>query len=573
MSKALADLLFPGITPIRELLKQYPNRSSEVVVTRIAPSPTWFLHIGTVYTGLINERFAHQNTNMDQEGELDGKFLLRIEDTDQARNTTDYEKQTGWAYSIIKWLNFFGLQYDEWMILDNQKNIVSQWLYWPYQQSQRLDTYRSFVAYLLETWSAYICFITPEELENIRTSQQLSKQATWIYGSYALSRNLTEDEIKQNIIDGKPRTIRWKCPSNSWDRIQFVDGIKGEVNTEANYIDHILLKSDGFPSYHMAHITDDYLMGVTHVIRADERLASVPFHIQLFNGFSDVFSRPQRSYNHNSAILKLDNGNRRKLSKRKDPEADVQTLIDAWYPAEAIKIFLMSLINSKFEDRWREQNEQSTTFISYYNFPISFENCNTAGAIFDIVKLNSICSDYLSMISVEQLITELQTFYSSSHQENMEVLLSPELPKILINILSFDRSKKLHTTYQDIINYILPFLYRPEINNELYPNIFSSNQVKEILNHYNEHLIEYFWWEANNVLIQKEERFEDLKKFGKQYKIAWSNWEFKEWWYIGKIGDLAMLLRIHLYGSANTPDIYEMMKALGKEEVTKRLHA
>lgn len=153
----------------------------------------------------------------------------------------------------------------------------------------------------------------------------------------------------------------------------------------------------------------------------------------------------------------------------------------------------MSLINSKFEDRWREQNEQSNNFISYYNFPMSFENCNTAGAIFDIIKLNSICSDYLSMISIEQLILELQSFYSSSHQGNLDILLSPELPKLLIEILSFDRSKKLHTTYQDIINYILPFLERPEVNNELYPDIFSTKQAKEILNDYSEHLLGHFW--------------------------------------------------------------------------------
>ncbi len=400
MSTKISNLLFSGLESCTTILARYPDRNGSPMVTRIAPSPTGFLHIGSVYTGLLNEKLAHQS---------EGKFLVRIEDTDQARNTTDFENQSGGIYSIIKGLNFFELQYDEGVILKDDNNLEQKGSYGPYIQSQRLDIYKSFIKYLLETGKAYVCFLSPQELESIRASQQVAKQATGIYGQYALSRNLTEDEVITRINKGDSYVIRWKANGEIGKKIQFEDGVKGSVDMQENYIDQIILKSDGFPSYALAHIIDDYLMGTTHVIRADERLASVPYHIQLFQGFADIFSRPQWSYNHNSPIEKMENGNRRKLSKRKDPEADVKTLIDAGYPAEGIKTYLMCLLNSNFEDRWKEENTKHP-YVSYKEFQVSLDKCSTSGAIFDMDKLNHICAEYLAIVPLDQLITELEAF-------------------------------------------------------------------------------------------------------------------------------------------------------------------
>ncbi len=234
---SLSNLLFPNIAPLQDLLRNYSQRPTNEIVTRIAPSPTGFLHIGTVYTCLINEKYAHQ-TN--------GKFILRIEDTDQARNSTDFKNKTWWIYSIVEWLDFFGLQYDEGMKINEQKEIYSDGSFGPYLQSLRLDMYKSFVAYLLDTEQAYVCFLSWEELENMRSAQQISKSATWVYGNYAIYRNLTEDEVKEKLLTNNSWwTIRRKATANPWDKISFQDGIKWPIEMEANYADQVILKSDG----------------------------------------------------------------------------------------------------------------------------------------------------------------------------------------------------------------------------------------------------------------------------------------------------------------------------------------
>lgn len=580
MSSLIANILFPNTESVQDILGHYPRRPDNQIVTRIAPSPTGFLHIGSVYTGLLNEKLAHQSNWV---------FIVRIEDTDQARNTTNYEEQSGGIFSIINGLSFFQIEYDEGekpLVKENKMVLQPVGNYGPYVQSQRLDIYKSFVKYLLETDQAYVCFMTPQELENLRTSQQLSKQATGVYGQYALSRNLSEEEIISRINNGDPYVIRRKATATLDEKITFEDGIKWTVEMQANYIDHILLKSDWFPSYHLAHIVDDYLMGTTHVIRADEWLASVPFHVQLFNGFASIFTKPQRSYNHNSPIQKLDNGNRRKLSKRKDPEADVQTLIDAGYPAEGIKTYLMCLLNSNFEDRWKEKN-QTQPYVSYKEFQVSLDKCNTAGAIFDMDKLRHICAEYLAVAPLydyknTSVLPDVLGFYYQTFQgqrikaldetRDNETALQ-ELVKHTVNVLSFDRDKKLHITYQDILDYIRPFLDDITVDASLFPTVFSAEQRQAILSAYTTYLETIFRDANGNTNKTQEQWFDDLKQFGKQFGIAANNAEFKEWWYIARVGDLAMIFRVALYGSTNTPDIYKMIIALGKDTVLKRLQA
>lgn len=563
MSKVIADLLFPdspSIQTIQDIIPGFKERENTPIVTRIAPSPTGFLHIGTLYTSLLNQKLAHQ---------AGGKFILRVEDTDQARNTTDFETQSGWIYSIVRWLKLFGIPYDEGMREKEDKTLESFGDYGPYIQSERLAIYNAFIKYLVESDKAYVCFLTPEQLENIRTSQQLEKKATGIYGAYAMSRNLTEDEIISRINNGEKRVIRLRCESNPGEKVSFGDGIKGNVEMETNYIDQVLLKGDGFPSFALAHIIDDYLMGTTHVIRSDEWLASIPFHMQVFRCFEQIFTRPMRLYCHISPIQKLENGNRRKISKRKDPESDVLILHGSWYPAEWIKVFMFNLLNSNFEDWWKETNSSADVYVSWSEFQVSLEKCSTSGAILDITKLNHMCSEYLAWIDMETLFDDLKEFYNHTQQVWIDRDAHSDYIK---SILSFDRNKKSHITYQNIIDYILPFLSdKIEIDTSLYPEAFDTTFVNTFSERYSDYISNQLFDTQWNIIRSKEEWFEDLKAIGKDFKIAGSNWEFKEGWYIGKIGDLAMVLRVKLYWSANTPDIYEMIRVMGKERAIWRL--
>jgi glutamyl-tRNA synthetase len=259
------------------------------------------------------------------------------------------------------------------------------------------------------------------------------------------------------------------------------------------------------------------------------------------------------------------------LSKRKDPEADVNVLIEQWYPAEAIKIYLMSLINSKFEDRRREQNTNSEKFISYHDFPINFENCNTAWAIFDLVKLNSICADYFSMINLEDLIHQLNQFYNTTSQQKIPAFESESTYDTLISILWFDRNKKLHTTYQDILNYIEPLLAdNLEINESIFPDFITKEKRQELILLYNNSLSKYF--DEDGILqISKEERRESTKSFASEHWFASNKKEFIEWTHAWLVSDFAMILRVYLYGKTQTPDIYNMITIYGKEKTSSRL--
>lgn len=561
MSKLLAQALFPDVKSIPEIIAQYPARPQGQIITRTAPSPTGFLHVGNLYNALFNERIAHQSG---------GTFLLRVEDTDQTRNTTNYEEQSWGTFLIIEWLASFGIYHDEGSALEVinwKKNIIASGNYGPYIQSERLSIYNSFVAYLLETDQAYVCFMTPQEIEQTKASQELTKQATWIYWAYALSRNLSDEVILEKIAQWKEYVIRRKSNNKPGEKVSFNDGIRGNITMEANYADQIILKSYGFPSYALAHVVDDYLMGTTHVIRSDERLPSVPYHIELYSWFKEFYTKPKRSYNHTSPIQKLDNGSRRKLSKRKDPESDVQILLNRWLPAEWIKVYIMSLFNTNFEDRRKENNQKHYT--SYKEFQISFDKCNAAGAIFDIDKLHHICAEYLAIVPLDQLYEELLTFYKHTDQLQIDFDANVNFIKA---ILSFDRNKKLHTTYQDIINYIIPFLsIELQIDYNLYPEVFSRDLLKQISSTYSDYISSSLFNVNNELLRSKEEWFEDLKQFGKQFGVAANNAEFKEGGYIAKIGDLAMILRVSLYGSTNTPDIYEMIRVMWKDKVLSRL--
>lgn len=565
MSQQTAELLYPSVPNISDILDNIESREDQIV-TRLAPSPTGFLHIWSVYTGLLNSNIAHQK---------DGIFMLRIEDTDQARNTTDYQNKTWWVYSILDGFKYFGLEVDEGVMYRSQREIAQSWGYGPYIQSERLDIYKIFIKYLITQDLAYPCFLTSDQLEQIRESQIISKSPTWVYGEYAISRNLTYEEIIEYIDQGKDFSVRLKSPGSLGKRIGFDDEVKGHIEIDDNYEDVVLMKSDGFPTYHFAHIVDDYMMGVTHVIRTDERLPSVPKHIQIYSAFVDVFTRPIRKYAHPGPLMKIDQGNKRKLSKRKDPEADVEMWIKDGIPPNATKVYLMGLMDSGYEPRWFEhfvENKNSDLDIVSYDRELS--KINGTWAMVDMQKLAHICSEYIASVWLDKLIMELESYmkiYPNSYifEDNRKIDKD-----YLIDILSFDRQKKIHTNYNDIIKYILPFAddYFDEMgmDKSLLSGI-DSKIIADFLSDYRDYISStLFDW--NIIAKTKEERFEDLKTIWKDHWFATNNAEFKEGGYIWRVGDLAMILRVLLYGSTNTPDIYEMIKVMWKDRVLKRLN-
>lgn len=549
----IAELIFPDVKEtISDLEKKYPARKNPIA-SRFAPSPTGFLHIGGIYASFIERKFAKQHK---------GTFFLRIEDTDQKREVE------GAVSLIIEWLKFFGIQIDEGPIGEHNADVGD---YWPYTQSQRKNIYQIFAKHLIQKWLAYPCRMSEEELNVIREQQTKTKVTPGIYWNYSLRRNKTPDELATKIQSDKNFVIRFRSPGDLSKRMTFEDVIKGKIEMIDNYNDIVLIKSDGLPTYHLAHIADDHLMRVSHVIRGEERLTSVPLHIQLFN----AFELPAPHYCHPASLLKLDEeGNKRKLSKRKDPEADIAYFFEHGYAPQGIIEYLINLADAHFED-WQKANPDK----SYLDFDIVLENMSKSGALFDLVKLQSVNNGYLSRISTEQLYNESLT-WAKKYQPDLSALMLAD-PAYTQSALNIERhtpkDPKRFSTFSDVDKQ-LRFFYdneREKMCWELKPSPTSAGKVVESWGfQYDNEVMKKFVAEYIQVLDLKmsvEDRFAQLKEIGKKYGFASNNAEFKEWWYIWKIGDLAMFLRIQLCCATQTPDLYSVMQVMGKERVIKRL--
>jgi len=545
--KEIADMIFPEVTEtIQDLEKKYPPRANPVC-SRFAPSPTGFLHIWGVSAFFTERKFAKQNG---------GTFFLRIEDTDQKREVA------GVVNLIINYMKMFGIQIDEWPIWENNSDIGN---YWPYIQSQRKAMYKVFAKYLLENGLAYPCWMTPEQLEIIRTQQTKTKVTPGIYGNYSVRRNKSLEEILEKIQSDKNYVIRFRSPGEVGKRIVFEDAIKGSIETMENTNDIVLIKSDGLPTYHLAHIVDDHLMRVSHVIRGEERLASVPLHIQLFTAF--WLAHPK--YCHPASLLKLDNGNKRKLSKRHDPEADIWFFFENGYSTQGIIEYLLTIIDPSFEERQKANPDKS-----YLDFDIVLEKMGKSGALFDFVKLQSVNNNYLSRISTDQL-------YDQSLARALKY--RPELAKSMQTDVMYVKAAmnierhtakdpKRFTTYVDVETQ-LNFFFDSEREKLMQSSEFRIQNEKNIIT---KDIAKNFVDEYVQILdlsMCVEERFAQLKEIWKKYGFAANNAEFKEWWYIGKTWDLAMFLRIQLCCATQTPDLFSVMQVMGKERVMKRLLA
>lgn len=544
-SKKIAELLFPDVKETADdILKKYPKRNlkENQMALRFAPSPTGFLHIGGVYSSLVCVKLARQSS---------GISILRIEDTDKKR-----EVANGISV-IVDGLKGFDIEFNE-----GPKSADEQiGEYGPYIQSQRLDIYKVFAKDMVSKGHAYPCFITEDELGKIREEQEKEGVRTGYYGKWAKWRDASIDDIQKEVDEGKPFAIRLYSTGNIDNTFEITDMIKGRATLRENDMDAVLLKSDSFPTYHFAHPIDDTLMGITMVTRGEEWFASVPLHYELFKklGFEQI------SYMHFSTLMKLDNEGKtkRKLSKRKDPEADVQYYIENGYPNEGIVQYLLTLANSNFYD-WRVQNPN----LDIDEFQLKLEKFNKAGALFDIVKLEDICKEYIASLSAEQ-VYEKSLDWAKKYDEQTAKLL--ELNKdYCINIFNIERrGSKIR---KDIVKFKDSKLQLRIFFDEL----FNEEEYEDILNRVDRDIQKEIVERYINIYNSDEDNvvwFENIKKLGDSLGFCSDRKEYEanRDKYKGTVGDVAMVLRVAITKKTQSPDLHQVMSVLGKEKVVQRL--
>lgn len=540
--KDLASLIFPDVKDISYYEEMYPERNlpEGAVVTRFAPSPTGFVHIGGLYQALAARTLAKKTG---------GVFFLRVEDTDQKRLVENGVK------GIVDSLKVFEMAPDEGMISE------TEWegSYGPYIQSKRGEIYRAYAKYMIEQEKAYPCFCTPEDDEKRTASQLDAKIRPGYYGVWAKCRNLSLEEMAEKIKAGVPYIIRFKSPGREDRKIQVSDGIKGKVTFPENDNDIVIIKSDGLPTYHFAHLVDDHLMRTTHVIRSDEWLSSVPLHIQLFKEAG--FKAPK--YCHIAPIMKNDEGNKRKLSKRKDPEAAVSYYDEIGVPPDAVKEYLLNIANSTFEN-WRKQNKDA----SIDEFDFQLNKMSVSGALFDMIKLYDVSKIVISRYTAEKVYND-GLAWAEKYDEELKTILSDK--EYALKVLGIERGnqkpRKDIAKWSDLKENI-SYMYANEfdkITDFDYGEVANKTDVNEVAKKY----IEKYYNEADD----KQTWFDKMKDLAEEIGFAREVKMYKEdpekW--PGHVGDISTIIRVALTGRQNTPDLYEIMNVLGKDEVIRRL--
>ena len=540
--KDLANLIFPNVKDISYYEEKYPRRNLKegAIVTRFAPSPTGFVHIGGLYQSLIAKKVANQTG---------GVFFLRIEDTDQKR-----EVENG-ITDIVNSLKDFGLEPDEGMISETEE----KGKYGPYKQSERKEIYQAYAKYLIEQGKAYPCFCTPEEVDGIRKKQEEAKIRPGYYGIWAKCRHLTVEEMIEKIKNGENYIIRFKSPGREDRKIKHKDVIKGNVEFPENDQDIVIIKADGLPTYHFAHTVDDHLMGTTHVIRGDEWLSSVPLHLQLFHELG--FKSPK--YAHIAPIMKNDDGNKRKLSKRKDPEAAVSYYEEEGIPKEAVKEYLLNIANSTFEN-WRRANPDK----NIEEFELNLNKMSVSGALFDMVKLLDVGKTVISKFSAQKVYEE-SLKWAKRHDEELEKLLEDK--EYSLKVFGIERGNKKPrkdiAKWSDVkenIEYMYDELFYSKKQDYPYQVINNKEEIDKILTLYTE---KYYSDEDD-----KQTWFDKIKELSGELGYAKEVKEFKAnpGKYTAHVGDVSTVLRVSLTSRTNTPDMYEIMKILGKKRIVER---
>ena len=543
-NKDLANVMYPNVTKTiydYEVIYKERNLPEGAIVTRFAPSPTGFVHMGSLLTAFIASKMP-KDTN--------GVFYLRIEDTDGKRTV-----ENGIS-GILYDLKNFDIIPDEGVISETEE--IGN--YGPYIQSKRIDIYNTFAKYLVENDYAYPCFCTSEDLEDIRKFQEETKDRIGYYGKYAKCRNISIEEKIKRIQNNEKYVLRLKSTGDYNKKITINDCVRGKIEFPENDIDHILIKSDGIPVYHFAHVIDDHLMRTTHVFRGEEWLSSTPLHMELFNKLK--FKVPK--YAHLGLVMKIDeDGSRRKLSKRKDPEAAVEYYHKLGIPIEAVKLYLLTIANSNFE-AWYDTNKGVDTS----KFKLDFKKISASGTLFDIEKLNNISKNYISRLTAKEVYDGLLTWTNEFDKDFYDLLVKYD--EYSINVLNIERERKKprkdYGSYSEIKKNIW-YMYDELFNDSVYNNV----ELNENTN--NEILLDYI----NNYydeLDDEETWYNKLKELAKKYNFASEVKEYKENPnnYNGHIGDICEFIRVITTSLTKTPSLYEILKLLGKDRIEKRIN-
>lgn len=543
MSKELANLVFPNIDKTPEYYEElYPKRNLEegAVVTRFAPSPTGFIHIGSLFTANFASRFARQ-TN--------GVYYLRIEDTDGKREVEDG------INVIINGLKVFDVKFDEGPVDEN--NQVGN--YGPYIQSQRKDIYQAYAKSLIEKGLAYPCFCTEEELNKIRERQEKLKIRPGYYGEFAACRKMSEAQMIERINNGEKFIVRLKSPGNPNKKVRYTDLIRGVIEFPENDQDIVIIKSDGLPTYHFAHAIDDHLMRTTHVVRGEEWISSVPLHLQLFEMLG--FETP--IYVHMPTIMKDDNGSKRKISKRKDPEAAASYYKENGIPKEAVLDYLLNILNSNYE-LWRKENPKASSF----DFTIAPEKISVSGAMFDLVKLADVSKNTIANFTAEEVYNEGLAWAEEFDADLAELMKKHEdFTKAILNIeRTGTKVRKDIAKWSDLrdnLEYLYDEVFFEKEHEDEWQNVTDKETIKAILTEY------LNVYDAND---DKDTWFNKMKDVSEKFGFAREVKEYKKnpENFKGHVGDVSTVVRVALTGRRNTPDLYEILKNLGKERIEKR---
>ena len=540
----LAELMFPDIkkTP-QDMEQQYPKRNlpDNACVTRIAPSPTGFVHLGNLESALIDATLARQSG---------GVFCIRIEDTDQKR---EVEGAIETIFDVFNWLE---LKFDEGFQLNG--DIGS---YGPYIQSQREDIYKVFAKQLVAEGKAYPCFCSQEDMDKIKEEQKDCGENTGYYGKWATCRNLSFDETEQKIKDGESYMVRFKSPGDESKRINVIDLIKGLLDPPENIRDEVVLKSDGLPTYHFAHAIDDHLMRTTHVVRGEEYLSTLPIHVQFFEAFG--WTHPH--YMHHSHLLKMEGESKRKLSKRKDPELSLVYYIEKGYLPQCLKEYIMTLLNSNYEE-WRIENPKAD--MSEFKFTV--EKLSPSGALFDLNKLNDISKNYISQLTTDEIYDAVVKWADMYDKEFGGILTkSPQYAKDILSIgRGGEKPRKDIAFLSEIKNYVSYFydeLFVPDYT--MPENIAEKIAGDDIKNIVRDYIDIYNGQDDQNMWFDRIKELSGKYGFAPEMKLYRKNPQD----YKGSVGDVSMILRVAICGRTNSPDMYDVFKIMGKEMIQCRL--
>ena len=539
--KVLADLLFPDVTDTPETLEEkYPERNllEGAVVTRMAPSPTGFVHLGNLVQGLTAERMAHQSG---------GTLFLRVEDTDAKREVP------GAVEVLIDTLKHYGIVFDEGATMEGDSGN-----YGPYRQRQRAAIYHVYAKKLIAQGMAYPCFCTEEELSQMRTQQEQNKENTGYYGKYAMWRDRSIEDVKAQLAAGNPWVLRFRSTGSIENSFKFDDLVKGKLNITENDIDHVLLKSDGIPTYHFAHAVDDHLMRTTHVVRGDEWLPTLPFHIQLFKALE--FKLPK--YVHIGPLQKMDGTSKRKLSKRKDPELALTFYKAEGFPVEAVYEYIMTLLNSNYED-WRRANSTAPAT----DFKFSPKKLNPAGNLFDYAKLTDVSKNVIATMDAHKVYTLLTQWAEEFDADFAEKLKAD--PAYATSILAIGRGgkkpRKDIAVWKEAKEY-MGFFYDEYLTAPVFCEKFSGATVKTAL----EKFLEKFdisddsgvWFEKVKEITTEMGFTTDMKAYKADPDA-----------FPGTVADVSTFIRQAVTGKTNSPDLYTVMQILGEKRTAERIRA